>query len=623
MYRLKTCAAVLLLILLSACSGAGDRSPLNDESRAQLNQQVPVSGPVVPTERGDVLPESEASAPASITPVSEEFARRMQMPDTSILDNLEMPADDILGRLPSAVGTDSLNGSQHFKIQKASNVGTAKRLNSTGDTAWVMYRFQGYNFHKDPGTLRIFTANESFSGSNAGYVVAIANYATGLWQMLGSTQVKDQYIRSLVMSDNYRSPNQNVFIAVILPETQSMDVTKVELDFNEVTWLNVEVDSLAGWTPAVEFLPNGNIFLAYADFNTRIPLAAVLARDLDPGVPGNWVAGEMNSNGKGVGLGQDIVIGPQGTPRVSLAYTAIGGSGPNTLMGYTAYYNAGADNEAGFWNYEFGTPDLGIQELAGSSSTAYNSQSQTYGYATHFYNYSNSADNGSCRYRQFTLNETDPQEQIFPAGGLTSGGYWFPRIAFAPGDPLLYFANNGGFLTYESAPNTLNDIYVDESSHDIGSLAINPQASATEELFGFLYKHFDPDGDPNGSELLRYVPLLENLNLKSGGIQQIENLSPNSADYLADFNQVAFTSDGRPAIAYTLDNGGSITIRYAYWDGAMWVKEQVSQQAITKYTTNLRIWLDFAFDDNDIAGVCWDSPTADDESRLMFAIRGS
>ncbi len=631
MYRLNIFAALMLLCVLTACSGSSGKTqlPAGDGQPSQrVNEQG--SEATETRQRGDVLPESETSAPASVTLVGEEFARRMRMPDLSVLEELDFPDESLLGKLPSTAGTDSLNGSQHFKISKpangeatASNVGTAKRLNSTNSTAWVMYRFQGYDFHKDPGTITVHTAMESFAGADPGYLLAIANYKTGRWEILGTTQIVNPGIRSLVVGHQYRSPLDNIFIAVILPAGQMLDVSQVELSYDEVTWLNVEVDSIAGWTPAVEFLPNGNIFIAYADINVGLPLAAVLDRSLYPADPANWVIGEMNSLGKGVGLGQDVVIGPAGTPRVSLAYTAIGGSGPNTLMGYTAYYDAGAENEAGFWNYEFGpTPD--IKELAGSSSTDYNSQAGTYGYAAHFYNYpaGEQAKEGSARYRQFTLNESVPQETISTAGGLTVGGYWFPRVRFAPDDPLLYFANNGGYLTYEPTPNTLNDIYVDDSSHDIGALAINPNAGPADELFGFVYKHFDPDGNVNGAELFRYVPLLENFNLK-GGIQQVDEYPAGATDFLADFNQVDFTPDGRPAIAYTKDSANSITIWYAYYDGANWQKEQVSAQAISKYTPSLRVWLDMAIDDNGIAAVVWDSPQDIDDNRLVFAIRGS
>ncbi|MEZ5339075.1 MAG: hypothetical protein R3F46_12560 [bacterium] len=589
MYRLKILAALLLPVLLSACSGS---APGSAESRGPLSRGNEVQSGH-PSERGQVQPESERSAPASITPVSAEFARRMRMPDESLLEELELPADELLGKLPSVTQTSSLNGSQHFKFSpgKASNAGTAKRLNSATGTAWVMYRFQGLNFHRDPATVKLMTSNEGFSGAEAGYVLAIANYEQNRWQVLGSTQVASQYIRGLNVGDAYRSPAQNVYIAVILPAAQSLDVESIELVYDEVNWLNVEIDSEAGWTPGLGFLPNGNIFIAYGDFNVGLPLAAVLDRALDPGKPSNWVVGEMNSNGQGVGLGQDIVIGPSGTPRVSLAYTAIGRTEYNTLMGFTAYYNEGTSNEAGFWNYELGS-GFAIQELAGSSSTDYNSAASKYGFANHFYNYSDSTKDGSARYRQFTLNETVPQDNIDAAGGLTAGGYWFPRVRFAPGDSLLYFANNGGFLTYESAPNTLTDIYTDTSSHDIGSLAINPAAAASDELFGFIYKFYETD--VNGPEILRHVPLLEDLNLKAGGIQQVDNFASGASDFLADFNQVEFTSDGRPVIAYTRDTAGSITVWYAYWDGAAWQKEQVSSQAISKYTPNLRIWLDLA-----------------------------
>src|SRR5690606_15032024 len=150
----------------------------------------------------------------------------------------------------------------------------------------------------------------------------------------GSSTSTEPYVKGLGTGNRYRSPASKVYIAVILPKGQVMNIDKVELDFNDVDWLNVEVDGEAGWTPRLEFLPNGNILIAYSDFNAGNPLAAVLDRSLDPSVPENWVVGDMNSAGPGLGIGQDVIIGPSGTPRISLAYTAISSSSFNTLMGY-------------------------------------------------------------------------------------------------------------------------------------------------------------------------------------------------------------------------------------------------------------------------------------------------
>src|SRR5690606_7172412 len=112
---------------------------------------------------------------------------RMRMPDTALLESLELPDDANLGKLPSAVGTDSLNGSQHFRIfGSASNAGTEKRLNSAAAYAAVMYRFSGYDFHKDPASLRITTSEHDFGGDTPGFVVAVADYEAGRWSYFGS-----------------------------------------------------------------------------------------------------------------------------------------------------------------------------------------------------------------------------------------------------------------------------------------------------------------------------------------------------------------------------------------------------------------------------------------------------
>jgi hypothetical protein len=620
MNRLTIPAALLLGALMSACSGSttdtNDPVPVVQASTQQggADQTEPS------VQRGLGHPESEISSPAQITPVSREFARRMRMPDRELLDELELPMDELLGKLPSVAGTDTILGKDSFMFSSGnvSNVGNAKRLAASNKTAWAMYRFQGYSFHKDPGVIKVTTAGQSFGGSSSGYVLAIANYNTGRWQMLVSSNSTAPLAKTLLMSDDFRSPGSNVYVAVILPKGQQMDLTQLELSYEEVDWINVKVDDIAGWTPSLAFLPNGNIFLAYADFLAGEPLAAVLDRSLDPGIPSNWSVGDMNSLGKGVGLGQDVCLGPTGQPRISLAYTAIASSEANTLMGYTAYYDEGESNEAGFWNYEFGLPAPGISELAVSTSTDYNSAGGKYGYTVHF------QPDGAMRYRQFILNESDPQETISPSGGLTNPGYWFPRIRFAPGDSLIYFANNGGFLTQESSPNVLTDIYEDVNSSDVGSLSINPSIGSGDETFGFVYRNAISTNSPgDGVETLRYVPLLANFNLTTGGIQPVDTMPASADNFLADFNQVEFMPDGSPAIAYTRDEAGKIDIWYAWWDGNAWQREKVSNQAINKYDDSLRIWLDMDIDQNGIAGIIWNHATADDASSLMFAIRGS
>lgn len=616
MHRLNIIAALLLAVLLGACAGttADTGKPLINTQTS--SPEIRAKAAELQLARGSGQFESETSSPAQITPVSSEFARLMRMPDRELLDVLELPMDELLGKLPSVAGSDTILGKDDFESSpNASSAGNAKRLASSSKLAWAMYRFQGFSFHKDQAVIKVTTALQSFGGSSSGFVLAIANYKTARWEILVTTQQTAPLAKSLLVSDDYRSPASSIYVAVLLPQGQQMDLSQLELSYDEVDWINVKVDNIAGWTPGLAFLPNGNPFIAYSDFNVGLPLVAILDRSKDPGQPENWLVGEMNSLSEGIALGQDVCLGPNGQPRISLSYTLIDNQLYKTLMGYTAYYDAGDNNESGFWNYEFGQ-DRNIQEIAGGSSADYNSAGTKYGYAVHF------NGTGATRYRQFTLNEIDPPNTIVTAGGLTNPGYWFPRVRFAPNDSLMYFANNGGFLTQESSPSVLMDIFTDQDSGDIGSLSVNPSVGTGDELFGFAYKHFEA-ANTSSAETLRYVPLLANFNLKASGIQPVDTMEASATNFLADFNQVEFMPDGNPAIAYTRDEANKIDIWYAYWDGAMWQKEWVSDQSINKYQNNIRVWLDMDIDENGIAGITWNSPTADDESSLMFAIRGS
>lgn len=244
---------LLIAAVLIGCSGSyhkdetlfvrsGGTHSMQDGKLPYVADADPVTGSI-PESRsvsGIVRSESIRAHDPSISRLFEERDRGLPAPAT-----LEKEGE----RGTSGVGREWQDGIDY--LLKAPNaVETATSLSlftGTGQRNWAIYRLMDVSGPLGFEKLVVETSNPNFIGDNPGFIVGIANYGTGRWEVLDSSE-SEIYARTLTGFSDYLSPLGNVHVFVLTHNGNGMQLDRVGFDVDRDPPLVTSVEPAGGET---------------------------------------------------------------------------------------------------------------------------------------------------------------------------------------------------------------------------------------------------------------------------------------------------------------------------------------------------------------------------------------
>jgi hypothetical protein len=611
--------AAALALALTGCGS------LTSGQRAELNA-VPSSGDfAVPPGSGPGLAAHAQSGPdrASVVPGPAADARLWHLlqaePVTASVAELPaLPQLDHAAKGASALVDNWQDGSlANAKSSGATVAGTSLHLPaSASGTEWAIYRFPGIAAASQLQTLKLDTTGGSFSGEAPGYWVAVANYTTQHWQLLGRSSAAT-YTAPLDGSPAYLSPNGACYLAVLITGSQSVTVARAGLAINDSLWKTITLATgKAGLTPCIDFTQGNNPAVAWADAADGHGYFAICDRSSGFDTLSSWSISPFETNPQSATTPAspnarvqwlDLLIDPGvQLPRISLLYTGLDGT-LNTCLGCTAL---GSDGSAvQWWNWRMAKSDGSFYtSIARNASDASYAIAYTAANTTRTANQSNDME-----YRTIVWSDAT-KGQISSTEGQLYWGFgqnWLSphlRISTSGKSTIVI---DGGFAYQEQADLIHWQRFYDQAdSLDFGSLALAPDQTPGM-AFGYTGQA--------GQQQLAYVNFDGSFN---GPLVAADQLSTGASNAIAETSQLAYQADGTPCIAYSYRTGQGIEIRYAVLNGANWTTETVSETNGLPSTPTTPAYLDLAVDSNKVAAVCW-TQWSGANSSMVAALRGS
>ncbi|MCB1217933.1 PKD domain-containing protein [bacterium] len=237
--RIVNWAVPLLLCaaLLAGCSGSQRNTELANESRSSLNTAHEQVIPQLDSQdQGSLSAAAGAQSAGSIPRESSHalnpgLARLFAMPDSGLpgLDQLDARVSG--ERSASGIGREWQDGADF--AQKAPNAvvsGTSLSMfTGGGQRNWAIYSLPDVNGALGFNRLSVETSNVNFTGSQPGYHVGLANYATGRWEILDRSE-SETYTKSLPAFTDYVSPLGNAFLFVLTHDGNGLQLDRVGFD---------------------------------------------------------------------------------------------------------------------------------------------------------------------------------------------------------------------------------------------------------------------------------------------------------------------------------------------------------------------------------------------------------
>jgi len=614
MYRLICTALTGILLLAALGCGAGRTvpapAPTSDVAQGEDTQ----------TGGAQWITEIENARLVSAMPVPAEVARLLRPLDPpSVHDLPPLPAPGLTTHAASVtIQHERLGSAAYDHSANAVPSGNSLVLSAPANgVSWGIWEFDGLSGINGLELLHIEASNTDFSAEDEdkGYWVGWADFDGDRWEIKSLTQ-HINYQRSIGATAQYLSAGDSFFCFALVADGQSVTIDRVALDVDSGEWTEVAVDTTGnrGWTPAIAFTGTGNPAVAYADLDAGKARWRIADRGTDLTIPSNWLLSTISSNPDGTARWLDAAIDPvYKYPRVSMVYEDVSGGSWNSTIGFSlvAEITTGSPQ---WLSYVVG-------DIDGAEYTSIDRQPSSgyYGIASMARN-ANRADqaNDDMHYRLFQLEDPNIPgdftvtlkrgfQEIFPDPFPDPFSFRNPHIRYSPADGSAAVVANGGWLLNEVTADEWSNPYSDAASGDFGSLAFNP----VNQYFGQTFSVTEA----NSSEL----NFLE-FSLSVPGSPRVVDSLNGAGVQVGAVSQVAYMSDGTPGIAYTVFDGSTTRVLYAFLEGADWTVEPVSSDAMDNLG-GAAVHVDLAYDNTDTAGICYnhvDGSTCE----LRVALRG-
>jgi hypothetical protein len=624
-HLIRTLAGLALAAALApAMAGCGGRQP-GAAAPSALPPRMPAL-PVAGVPRALPDPAVGVAGPSA----DPRLLRLLQAPAPPALSGLpDLPALDGLGKLTAATADTWQDGSAATSHSAGATAqGAALELAAGANaTEWAVYRFSGIVSAAQLQQLKLDTTAGQFTGANPGYWVAVANYASKKWEVLGRSSAAS-YAAPLGGMAAYLSSNNACYAAVLITDGQSVTVSRAGLTLDTSPWQQITLATgQAGLTPCLDFTAGNNPAVAWADGSDGDGYFAICDRSTGFGSLSSWSVSPFEQDPQSASVnntgdptspnakvqGLDMVIDPGvQLPRISLLYTSLAGSNGNSRLGCTALAVISGNPQWLNWRMAF-------TDGASASSIARKSGDASYAIAYCAGNGNRSADPShplnDMELRTVFWSDATTGQVDNAQGSLyyDFGQDWlYPHMRFSPDGKATVVIDGGyayqqaaGDITHWSAFNN------EQNSLPLGSLAFTAAGTAG---VSFSYT------GTAGQEELAYVGYNASY---SGARQKADSLTLSGATKaVAEASQLAYQSDGTPCIAYTYRTASAVEIRYAYLSGATWTVETVSDTPGTPTNPTDPVDLDLAVDANNVAAVCWTQRTGA-QSAMVVALRGA
>jgi hypothetical protein len=546
-------------------------------------------------------------------------------PAQAILPEL---SDLPLLRVTSAVADHWTDGAAAQQSGNGTAQGSALQLISTApEPAWALYALTGTTAAYQLQHLRVETSGGNFSGDQPGYWIVIGDYAGNRWRVIDRTSVA-AYSFSLAGSNAYLSPAKTVYAAILVAEGQSVTITRVGLERDDSLWqsLQLEAGPSSGVTPAIDFGPNNNPSVVWADSATGDVTFAICDRSLGFGNPTAWVASvaeggaetasqevltdPLSPDAKAQWL--DLVVDPTvALPRITMLYTGLLATKGNCRFGCTVLAE-----DPGLvwknWRMRF-TPDATWTSLARDPLTVRYAATWT----ADSRGFTPPGQLNDMVFREITW--TDALRGVISNNSgeadlyFNFGSNWlYPHVRYRnTGNPTV--AIRGGYVYYQSDPavqGSWSQILGESNSLTFGSLAY-----ASDDLPSSAFAF-------TGTAGRHEMRVVDFFNLGSANTLMADSKTVGASDALGETNQIGYLPNGSACIAYSERTASGVAVKYAQQNGANWVVETVSPTLSTPPSPSDLIFLDLAVDSNGIPAVCWEQRNGTATS-MMVALRGS
>ncbi|MCB1221518.1 MAG: hypothetical protein H7A35_06830 [Planctomycetales bacterium] len=142
-----------------------------------------------------------------------------------------MEADLSGSRSASGIGREWKDGADAF--DKSSNAVVSNTslsmFTGAGQRNWAIYMLPDVNGDLGFNKLTIETSNVNFTGGSPGFLVGLANYASGRWEILDRSE-SETYTKTLTAYADYVSPLGNVFLFVLTHDGNGIQLDRVGFD---------------------------------------------------------------------------------------------------------------------------------------------------------------------------------------------------------------------------------------------------------------------------------------------------------------------------------------------------------------------------------------------------------
>ncbi|MCB1188608.1 PKD domain-containing protein [bacterium] len=122
-------------------------------------------------------------------------------------------------------GADALDKSSNAVVSNTS----LSMFTGAGQRNWAIYMLPDVNGDLGFSKLTVETSNVNFTGGSPGFLVGLANYASGRWEILDRSE-SETYTKTLTAFADYVSPLGNVFLFVLTHDGNGIQLDRVGFD---------------------------------------------------------------------------------------------------------------------------------------------------------------------------------------------------------------------------------------------------------------------------------------------------------------------------------------------------------------------------------------------------------
>jgi hypothetical protein len=449
--------------------------------------------------------------------------------------------------------------------------GTALQLAApAGGVSWAVYELPALVAGDALAFLYVDSTNHVFSGRTPGMWFCLANYETGKWELLSRTE-SFGYKRVMSKMSPYLSPSQNVYVGLIVADTQETTIVRVGVGVSR-DWASLTLadGSDTGIDPSVAIDMYGSVHVAFAEGGAGNPQYAMCLGTDNQLDKANWDFSLIETSSPGVARSTDLVIDDEsGQPRPVATYVYKGlddaeGNSEVVLAALVDHPTQGL-----LWaNYPFHADGAYFTSLDQSRVDG------AMGFVCGVDNANSAPANpNDIEYRHWDLNVAWDPADNGPVDKYTGygEGIVYPHLRFHPEDGNGAIVADGGLTLWENGPGDWPTIYERPESENFGSLAFVPAGVTSDTVFGATYSEVQ-----GASENLIYVDYDAS---QLGVPEMVDSLPAALGSFMAGTSQLAYTREGDAVIAYTVRQAGKVSVRFAKKSGGSWTVQTVVPDA--------------------------------------------